>query len=326
MKPNIIIISTSRADRHLLSPIAEKLGDECEFIKSDPATWECCRSTLNKGDIGKKVVLLGDRWETLLLAFRASELNCLTYHIHGGEVTAGSKDEMYRHAITKLSQVHLAAHQDFADRCVIRMGEDPNNVFSTGSIGVWRAKKFMEKAYIKKGKKLSVILHPNTIEPDKTEQECLTLLQALGAFSDHVIDFYAPNHDSGRDIIERKFKAFCEVNSNCYYFEEKEADYFLGSLAKSLCLIGNSSCGIIEAPSLKTPTVNIGSRQDGRPMAKSVLNVDFNSGNIFCAIKTTLNCSFNFKNPYDNVEHDTVDMICDIIRNHPVEFGKRFFD
>lgn len=330
MTKNILIISSSRADRSLLEPIANKLGNDCEFIKITPLSWECCRSTLNVSDKGKKVILLGDRWETLLLAFRATELYDLVYHIHGGEETVGSRDNLYRHAITKLSHVHITSHKDFADR-VAKMGEPKENIFSPGSLGVWRAKKIRKRyrgegRFIPLEKMLSVIIHPNTIEPDKTEYEITTLLKSLKQFIERFrIKFYVPNHDNGREIIERKIRAFCELYEQ-EYIEEEYGNDFLNSLASSKCIIGNSSCGIIEAPTLGVPTVNIGERQNGRPRAKSVINTSFNQANIERAIKMALENKFDFTNPYDNVEHDTVDMICKIIQNHPVEFKKRFMD
>lgn len=323
----ILIISTSRADKYLLSPLAEKLGDECEFyITEQPIYYPTCLELLDDFyDEKRKVVLLGDRWETLLLSFRATRLNCIIYHIHGGEVTAGSKDEMYRHSITKMSHVHLTSHKQFADR-IIRMGEDPKNTFVTGSLGVHRAKQI---SLPKKEDKFTVILHPNTINPEKTESEIIILLNSLKPFIERFkIKFYAPNYDNGREIISRKIKAFIELYGG-EYIEEEYGDDFLRNLARSKCIIGNSSCGIIESPSLFTPTVNIGTRQDGRPRAASVMQCEFNEEEIKSHIESALNDHWLdslFVNPYNNTEYDTVDMICDIIRNHPVQFKKRFFD
>jgi UDP-hydrolysing UDP-N-acetyl-D-glucosamine 2-epimerase len=324
MNKNILVISSSRADRGLLEPISKKLGDECIFKKLD--------TNLEHEDylysipfFIEKVVLLGDRRETVLLSFSAIESSKIIYHIHGGEVTAGSKDEIYRHAISKMAQCHLTSHQDFADR-VIRMGETPKNVFVTGALGVHRAKQI---TLPRKEDQLTVILHPNTIEPEKTESEITTLLTALKSFTDRFrIKFYAPNYDNGREIISRKMRAFCELYG-CEYIEEEHGDDFLRSLASSKCIIGNSSCGIIEAPTLRTPVVNIGERQEGRPRASSVMQCDFDIKDIQEHIFSALNDHWLdslFNNPYDNVERDTVDMICDIIRNHPVSFKKRFID
>ena len=322
----ILVISSSRADRHLLEPVSIGLGDDCEFITGTPLSWECCRSKLNEDDAGKKVVLLGDRWETLLLAFRAIELNCLCYHIHGGEETFGSKDNIYRRAISALSHVHLTAHKQFSDR-IIRMGENPANVICVGALGVYRAKKINDAAFPIQTKTLTVILHPNTIEPGKTEGEVSTLLNALKSFtSGFRIKFYAPNHDSGREIIINKIGAFIELYGGEYVVEEF-GDDFLNSLKHSACIIGNSSCGIIEAPTLLVPTINIGSRQEGRPMALSIINTDFDSDVISAHIRMVISMdNIDYTNPYDNTEGDTVDMICDIVRNHPVSFQKRFID
>ena len=325
MNKNIIIVSSSRADKYLLEPISERLGDKCEFYEMlQPVTHHSCLNAFTKEDKGRKVVLLGDRWETCLLAFSAIQNDMLIYHLHGGEVTAGSKDEMYRNSITKMAHVHMAAHQNFASR-IKRMGEAPKNIFSPGSLGVWRAKqiKIPEKENL-----LAVILHPNTIEPHKTEEECIALIDALMSFRNHRIKFYAPGNDEGGGIIKRKIKAFCELYGQ-EYIEEEPGDVFLHSLAASKCIIGNSSCGIIESPSLKTPTINLGSRQDGRPKAMSITECDFNAKNIKEHIELTLQNNWpdhSFANPYDNTENDTVEMICDIIKNHPVKFQKRFVD
>jgi UDP-hydrolysing UDP-N-acetyl-D-glucosamine 2-epimerase len=337
MNKNILIIATSRADKYLLSPLTDGLGKECGFI--DLSSWEPYEiqkmiwqyDILSEDDNWERIVLLGDRYETCLLAVHAVDTGKIIFHIHGGEITSGSKDEYFRHAITKLSKVHLTCHKNFADR-IIRMGEAPENIFISGALGVWRAKRI--KPEEKQSKTLTVILHPNTIEPDKTESEITTLLNALKSFSDNFrIKFYAPNHDSGRGIIERKIKAFIELFGG-EYIEEEYGDDFLHSLKHSACIIGNSSCGIIESPSLKTPTINIGSRQDGRPRAASILQCDFNEKEIRLNIDAYLSLNwhgkdgigYRFKNPYDNTEEDTVEMICDIIKNHPVNFQKRFKD
>jgi UDP-hydrolysing UDP-N-acetyl-D-glucosamine 2-epimerase len=326
---NIIIVSSSRADRWLLEPVFDHLGDECEFRKFNAnlsVTYDETIWQIGDADRNKKIILLGDRWETLLLAFGAIQNKCIIYHLHGGEETFGSADNIYRNAITKLSHVHLTANQKFSDR-IIKMGESPSNVITVGSIGVWRAKRIPPQ---EKENLLTVILHPNTIETNKTEQEITILLNSLKQFTnDFRIEFYAPNYDSGREIIECKIKEFCGSNLNTSYIKATAGDEFLINLKRSKCIIGNSSCGVIESSSLMTPTINIGNRQDGRPRASSVMQCGFNVAEIKSHIESAINDNWLdslFNNPYDNVEHDTVDMICNIIRNHPVEFGKRFFD
>jgi UDP-hydrolysing UDP-N-acetyl-D-glucosamine 2-epimerase len=339
MNKKILTVSTSRSDRYLLEPVVNRLGEECKFIRLrnlySPYTEEFSydqfvpeiRYILGESEGCKGVVLLGDRHEVCLLAYHFTCNEIPIYHLHGGEVTAGSKDEYFRHAITKMAGIHLTAHQDFADR-VIRMGENPKNVFVCGALGVHRAKQI---SLPEKENLLTVILHPNTTEPEKTESEITTLLDALKSFTDRFrIKFYAPNYDNGREIIECKMRGFCELYG-CEYIEEEYGDDFLRSLASSKCIIGNSSCGVIEAPSLKVPAINIGMRQDGRPMAGSVVNFGVaypDSGEIRETIKLVLKEAddLDYTNPYDSTENDTVDMICDIIRNHPVEFKKRFVD
>lgn len=323
---DIIIISSSRADRWLLEPIFDHLGDKSEFRKFNAnlsATYDETIWQIGGVDGGKKIILLGDRWETLLLAFSAIQNQCIVHHLHGGEETFGSKDNIYRDAITKLSHVHLTANQKFSDR-IIKMGENPDNVITVGSLGVWRAKRIPPQ---EKENLLTVIVHPNTIEPDKTEREITILLGALKQFAnDFRIEFYAPNYDSGRDIVDHKVKEFCKLNSNTIYTESTPGDEFLVRLKKSKCIIGNSSCCVIEAPSLGVPAINIGDRQDGRPMAGSMINVPFDGTHIKNGINCALYNPSVSGNPYDNTEQDTVDMICDIIQSHPVEFKKRFVD
>lgn len=318
MDRKILITSSSRADRYLLEPLADKLGTELLSISAN-AFWTRWMGY-------QLCVLLGDRIETLELAINSVGYGIPIAHIHGGEVTAGSKDEMYRHAITKLSHIHLTSHQDFADR-VIRMGENPKDVFVTGSLGVWRAKNFKAKLPLP-NRHIVAIYHPNTIEPDTTESEIICLIDALKSFNEHRIDFFLPNHDSGHEIIERKIMAFSEIYPNVNCIEEESGDKFLARLKSADCIVGNSSCGIIEAPSLRTPTVNIGNRQDGRPRARSILNTPFNSITINGLINAIIHKYWvgYFDNPYDNVKTDTVDMMCDILKNHPVSFQKRFYD
>ena len=317
---NICVVSGSRADKYLLNPIAERL--EAPLIP--PTLYNLI--DYYRTDL---YLLLGDRFEILECAFNIIQnpkINACIAHMGGGEVTAGSKDELYRHAITKLSHIHLAATQQFADR-IIRMGENPFNVFNVGSPGCWRVRNTEDDPDGPTGTDFVITLHPNTIEPDKTESEVMALIDALKAFPDVLKHFYAPNMDEGREIIERKIRAFCELDSRSVYRED-EGDNYLYIVKNANCVIGNSSAGIIEAPSLRTPTVNIGDRQKGRPMANSVLNCEFDAKEIKEHIESAMNDTFLdsfFKNPYDGGE-DTIEIICDILQNHPISFAKEFND
>lgn len=227
-------------------------------------------------------LVLGDRYEILGAAIACATLGIPLGHIHGGEITSGSKDDMYRHAITKLASLHFVANPEFQDR-VIRMGEDPGKVFVVGGLGVdsiSRIKKLSKQEIeVKIGIPLEpiyalVTYHPDSIDPESSMNQLMTVLKSLESFPDIQFIITGANADYYGNQFNYQVKELASKNTKHFFFDSLGQQNYLSLLAGAKFVLGNSSSGLLEAPSLKVPTVNIGNRQDGRPRAESVIDVD----------------------------------------------------
>ena len=198
-------------------------------------------------------------------------------HIHGGEATYGNYDEFIRHAITKMGLYHFTATEEYRQR-VIQLGEHPDKVFYLGALGAENCLYIEEENVPNMVKKLDekkffvVLFHPETLTNVSTLDQVNTLLEAIKSFGEYQFVFLGTNADTNSNIIRETVKAFVASNDNTLYFENLHTDAYHYLLKKSICLIGNSSSGIIEAPSLGIYTVNIGDRQKGRVRGNSVVD------------------------------------------------------
>jgi GDP/UDP-N,N'-diacetylbacillosamine 2-epimerase (hydrolysing) len=226
------------------------------------------------------VLVLGDRFEIFAACSAALLARIPIAHIHGGEVTAGAYDEAFRHSITKMSSIHFVATEEYKKR-VIQLGENPNTVYLVGGLGVDAIKelKLLSKDEIEQNlgikfasKSLLVTFHPATLEDQDPEEQIRELLAALSDRPDITLIFTMPNADTGGLEIMRQIKDFVEKNDNAYIFESLGQLNYLSCMAIVDGIIGNSSSGILEAPTLKVGAVNIGSRQLGRSQSESVIN------------------------------------------------------
>ncbi len=253
------------------------------------------------------IVLLGDRYEVLSAAITAYIMNIPIIHIAGGEVTEGSYDEGFRHSITKLSDVHFVTTNQHRKR-VIQLGENPKTVFNVGSLGLINLKKieYLKKRDIEKKLKTKLLkkniiltFHPET--KNNTNIKALKMLFKIMNLKDDLkVIITAPNLDKGRDEIMREiFKNKNKFPKKNIYVPNLGPQLYY-SLAKiSDGVVGNSSSGISEIPSLNVGTLNIGMRQSGRPIADSVLDLKKVSHKI---LKENLNklLSKNFKDKIRN--------------------------
>jgi UDP-hydrolysing UDP-N-acetyl-D-glucosamine 2-epimerase len=258
------------------------------------------------------VVLLGDRFEILSAAQSAMVMRIPIAHIHGGEATEGAIDEAIRHAVTKMSQLHFVSAEVYRKR-VIQLGEQPDHVFTVGATGLDHLNRqtFYDRNELeaKLGFSLGeqafmVTYHPATLE-DKPPGECLQeLLDALNHFPDvHLIITY-PNADTyGHEIIDM-LKDYAKDNPGRVLLVKSLGQLgYLSALQHVDLIIGNSSSGIIEAPSFRIPTVNLGNRQQGRLRADSVIDAEENKSAIIRAIDKALSSDFRegisgIVNPY----------------------------
>ncbi|WP_338132844.1 UDP-N-acetylglucosamine 2-epimerase [Fusobacterium polymorphum] len=199
--------------------------------------------------------------------------------LHGGEKTLGNYDEFIRHSITKMSKLHLVATEEYRKR-VIQLGENPTTVFNLGSLGVNNvlevkllSKEELENKFGKIDKPYYVVLfHPETISEISLEEQTNNLIKALSKFKDkYSFVFIGSNSDTGADKIQEIIEKFVKENNYRRFISLQNSEYF--SLLKySEGLIGNSSSGIIEVPSLKVATINIGNRQLGRAKGETIID------------------------------------------------------
>lgn len=239
------------------------------------------------------LIILGDRYEMLSVAIAAAMQRIPILHIHGGEATYGNYDEFIRHAISKMSLYHFTATEEYRKR-VIQLGEQPDKVFYLGALGAENCLYIEEKNvpdFVKnlpEKKYFVVLFHPETLTNRSTLEQTEELLYAISKYKDYQFVFLGTNADTHSDIIRNTIEEFVEKNDNALYFENLHPDAYHYLLKKSICLIGNSSSGIIEAPSLGVYTVNIGDRQKGRVRGKSVIDIKCESSDISEAIQCIL--------------------------------------
>lgn len=249
------------------------------------------------------VLTVADRFETIATAIAASYMNIPVAHVQGGEVT-GSIDEKVRHAVTKLADLHFVASNRAAER-VVRMGEDPGTVYVTGCPSIDLAAEVLcnpaldfdpFQKYGGVGERLDlsdgylvVMQHPVTTEYQQAREHVTETLHAVRDSGLPALWFW-PNVDAGTDGTSGAIRAFRERErpENLHFFKNMEPADFLRLLHNASCLLGNSSVGVRECSFLGVPTVNVGSRQQGRDRGANVLDVDYNRAAIGRALEQHL--------------------------------------
>lgn len=238
------------------------------------------------------ILVLGDRFEILSAVSAALVMRIPVAHIQGGETSQGAIDESIRHAITKMSHFHFVATPKYKDR-VIQLGEEPKNVFLVGGLGVDNIKSLslLDKAELEKNlnlkftkENLLITFHPVTLENSTEQAQIEELFFALEQQKNATLIFTLPNADAGGRKIIELIHNFVSCHSNAYVFTSLGQLRYLSLLQYIDVVIGNSSSGLLEVPSFKKPTVNIGDRQKGREKAKSVIDCDPNRISIDLAI------------------------------------------
>ena len=224
------------------------------------------------------LMILGDRYEMLSIAVAAAMQRIPILHIHGGEATFGNYDEFIRHAITKMSQYHITATDEYRKR-VIQLGEAPERVFYLGALGAENC-LYIEDENVPEAVKACpdkgyfvILFHPETLTNVDVLSQVNELLTAIEKHPEQKYVFLGTNADTHSDVIRNTVKQFVVEHDNTMYFENLHTDGYHYLLKHSICLIGNSSSGIIEAPSLGIYTINIGDRQKGRVRGNSVIDV-----------------------------------------------------
>ena len=270
------------------------------------------------------IVVLGDRYEILAASIAGMILNIPIAHIHGGELSFGSFDEAIRHSITKMAHLHFTSAYVHQER-VIRLGEDPKKVFNVGSLGVENIKRinFLNKKELEKKlkiifnkKNLLLAFHPITLDNHNSLNTLKTILNVVSKLKNTNIFITKANADPMGDILNKELVNFVKNKKNIYLFGSLGIQIYLSLLNYVDGIIGNSSSGIIEAPSLKKGSIDIGIRQKGRLRASSVITCAPKRKDILSAISKLYSKKYNenlrsVKNPY--YKRNTSDNILNIL-------------
>lgn len=257
------------------------------------------------------VLVLGDRFEIFSAVSTAMVARLPIAHLHGGETTEGVIDEAIRHSITKMSHLHFVATEEYGRR-VVQLGEDRSRVFVVGGLGIDCISriKLMTCAELESSlglsfekKNLLVTFHPVTLETGAAATQMQELLSGLEGMSDARIIFTLPNADMGGREIMRLIYDFVAKNPNAKAFESLGQLRYLSCIACVDGVVGNSSSGLTEVPSFRKGTINIGSRQEGRLQAASVINCAPERDDIRAALSRLYSPEFQsqltkVKNPY----------------------------
>ena len=284
------------------------------------------------------IVVLGDRYEILAAVSAALIYKIPVAHLHGGEISEGAFDDAIRHAITKMSHLHFTSTEAYRRR-VIQMGEHPDTVFNVGALGCDNIRRIslMDKSELEKSLNFNidkntilVTFHPVTMENNTAETQFKELLSAIDVFNDLRVIFTLPNADTDSQIIIKLIKDYVVQNpGKSTWFSSLGRQRYLSTLKYIKAVVGNSSSGIIEAPSFHIPTLNIGNRQKGRLAAASVFNCNPIKAEIeekLFLIMQACNAESlqNIVNPYDKA--NTAYEIVRILKEYKVEVVKKFYN
>lgn len=285
------------------------------------------------------MLILGDRFEVFAAATAALIARVPIAHLHGGELTEGAFDEALRHSITKMSHIHFVAAEEYRRR-VIQLGENPAQVFLVGGLGVDALLRlnFLGREALEselgirfRPRNLLITYHPVTLEAQTGEIQMAELLAVLSAVQDTTLIFTMPNADTDGRILYRRIAEFVTHHPNAYAFKSLGQLRYMSCMAQVDAVVGNSSSGILEAPSLKIGTINIGDRQRGRLRAASVLDAEPNSPSIRQALAQLYDPAFqttlaSAKNPHgDGGASNAIVSALEQVEL-PSRLKKRFYD
>lgn len=327
MKLNLIVTGTHLLDEfgNTVSEIEEDGFDDFHTIKVDMgddskagmavATGRAMEAFAryfkdNRPDI---LVVLGDRFEIYAASSAAFLMGTPIAHISGGDITEGAIDDTVRHCITKMSSIHFPGCEQSRNR-IIRMGENPSTVYNVGEPGVenclntllMTSQELSESIGfdLTVGEYAIVTYHPVTRENDTAKEEVYELIKAMDSVNMKYIITLA-NADSGGREINAIWETEKSSHDNWLVISSLGMTRYLSAMKYSKAVIGNSSSGIVEAPSMNVPTVNIGTRQEGRMMAKSVISCECKEKDIKAAIEKSLDDEFvkslkDYESPFGN--------------------------
>jgi len=317
----ILAVTSGRADASPLRPVIEALRERgAKVATSDlerEALFICVGRVRRHIDklAADVVLLLGDRYEILAAALAATVAQIPIAHIHGGEASFGSFDNQIRDAITKLSHIHFVSNITYEERLVSGLSESRFRVHVVGAPGLDNIARILKEER-KPGKYFVVTWHPETLGDN---MGCAAMAAALKQFPDYKIVWTGVNNDPGADKIRESLQWHDPEGS--YVLDDMTPTDYLRAVYNCAAVIGNSSSGIIEAPALGVPTVNIGCRQEGRQHGPSVFDAKPTAKNIEFGINWALGYNYKFTNPYGTAGASA--KIADILMNTEIEMVKR---
>ena len=324
------------------------VGDRVEMLLSSDSP-EGIAKSMGLGAIGFAqayarvrpdiLLVLGDRFEMHAATVAALPFKIPVAHIHGGEITEGAIDDALRHSMTKLSHLHFVATQEYRQR-VIQMGEEPWRVVVSGAPGLDNLHSVPRLDRDQLEERLGMALdpapllvtyHPVTLEYEDTQWQAQELLSSLEEIGLPVV-FTMPNADTGGRAITDMLREFVRSHPNARLVENLGTQAYFSLMGCAAAMVGNSSSGIIEAPSFGLPVVNIGARQAGRTRAANVIDVGYGRVDIVQGIKHALDPEFRaglrgMANPYGDGQ--AADVIVRHLTETPTDqqlIVKRFVD
>lgn len=286
------------------------------------------------------VVLLGDRYEMLAIAIAAGNTHTPIFHLCGGDTTEGAMDEWIRHSITKMSYLHFVTNAD-SYRRVVQLGENPERVFDYGSTSI---DNIISQANVPKREALYSIglpdcsyvmctYHPVTMENQRLEEKINDFLDVIRCHRELEFIVTKSNADQGGAHINRILDAAEDKIPNLHVYTSLGVTRYLSLVKHAEFVLGNSSSGIIEAPALKVPTVNIGNRQRGRLQADSIINCGEGKEEIEKAVCRAMDPEFRKQckmtvSPYGNgnAAEKIAGKILDVVLHDTINLKKKFYD
>ncbi|MCR4924386.1 MAG: UDP-N-acetylglucosamine 2-epimerase (hydrolyzing) [Lachnospiraceae bacterium] len=369
LKPIVVKLQRDKdIECHLVvtgSHLLKEFGDTVNSIEADDVKiYEKIRIPMDsdtKGDMARSVaagiekftdffeknpydllLVLGDRYEIFAVALAASFQGIPIAHLYGGDTTEGAVDEYLRHSITKMSYLHFTSAEAYRKR-VIQLGEAPERVFNVGSMGVENCLKLplisLEELNaslgtdLVKGQFAVVTFHPVTMEKDTVKEQLIQVVSALLEKPELTYVITLSNADAGGKYINESWKKFGEGLKNWIVVPSLGAVRYLSAARDSAFVLGNSSSGISEVPSLKVATINIGDRQKGRIMADSVICTEPEKDDIVKAMELALSPEFKKRvrsvvSPFGdgNTSERVVEEIKKALIKGKIDLKKKFYD
>lgn len=250
------------------------------------------------------VLLLGDRYEILAASEAAALLDIPLAHISGGEVTRGADDDWFRHCVTKMAKLHFPSCELHRHR-IIRMGEAPDRVFNVGGLGDENIRNMQLLGREELARALDlpldktpyalVTMHPETASAMPVERQGQVVLEAVEQHPELFYLFTKANADAGGAKINQYVEEFCQNNPNAALASSLGTQRYLSAMKHAALVLGNSSSGVVETPSLGTPAVNIGQRQAGRMLCANVIGCEMETEAVAKAMAVALSPAFKAK-------------------------------